>query len=394
MQNISLEGSRDILIYFDGKERDKSYLSQLRPDQIDKIEVISAPPSNYDGNVTGAINIVLKKDKDSGLNGHILAEFPCTSSLVYVFPSYSLNLGLKKLNLYTSYNGEFTYLNLYESTNRKVWNENDSNDITLNQDLRQKEWSNRFHYGVDYFLSESDQFNFYGYYNPASRELSGIVYSPISGVNDDSVKSLKKDADKSAGTFYSLYYKHNFVKKGRELTADLSSYLLKAENTTSYNFIANDININNQEFVAKPKQNAFILKIDYKTPLPGNIIFTTGVKAKMQESQDKSNNYKYNESIYAIYGNLALKQTKTDLSIGLRVEQSESELKDAVTNPFLSFFPNATFRYKLTTKQNIQASFNRTIKRPNIFQLNPYSSLSDPYTLSKGNPFSFITGIY
>ena len=46
MQNISLEGSQDILIYVDGKERDKSYISQLSPDQIDQIEIISAPPSN------------------------------------------------------------------------------------------------------------------------------------------------------------------------------------------------------------------------------------------------------------------------------------------------------------------------------------------------------------
>ncbi len=43
MQNISLEGSPDILIFVDGKERDKSFISQLSPDQIDKIEVISAP---------------------------------------------------------------------------------------------------------------------------------------------------------------------------------------------------------------------------------------------------------------------------------------------------------------------------------------------------------------
>ena len=150
MQNISLEGSSDILIFVDGKERDNSFISQLSPDQIDRIEVISAPPSNYDGNVTGAINIVLKKGRDSGISGHIVAEIPASSSLVYVFPSYSLNLGFKKLNLYTSYNGDIKYLDLHESTSRSVWHGNDSNKITLNQDLRQKDRSYRFHYGFDY----------------------------------------------------------------------------------------------------------------------------------------------------------------------------------------------------------------------------------------------------
>ena len=387
MQNISLEGSRDILIYVDGKERDKRYVSQLRPDQIDKIEVISAPPSDYDGNVTGAINIVLKKDKDSGFNGHVLAEIPTTSSLVYAFPSYSLNWGLKKLNFYTSYNGELTYLDLRESTIRSIWSENDTSVFTINQDLKQKEWTNRFHYGFDYFLSERDQFNFYGYYSNASRELDGFVYSPVSGATNECVSSMKEDADKSTGTFYSLYYKHNFNKKGRELTADISNYFLSAENRTNFDFGANDIDLNSRVFGAKPKQNAFILRIDYKALLQSKYIFSAGVKAKHLESQDKINNYKYNESIYAIYGNLSLKQTKTDLSIGLRLEQSESELIDAFSNPFLTFLPNATVRYKLTTKQNIQASLNSTIKRPNIFQLNPYSFLGDPYTICKGNPF-------
>lgn len=387
MQNISLEGSPDILIFVDGKERDKSFINQLSPDQIDQIEVISAPPSNYDGNVTGAINIALKKERDSGISGHILAELPVSSSLVYVFPSYSLNWSFKKLNLYTSYNGELTYLDLHESTRRKVWNENDSNELFINQNLKQKDWSHRFHYGLDYFLSDKDQFNFYGYYNPYSRELNGNVYSQISGIKNDSIKSVKDDTDLNNSTFYSLYYKHSFDKKGSEITADISNYFLTAENRTDYLYSGSDDNTISKEYAVKPKQNAFSLRIDYKTLLWDKFIFSTGVKAKLQKSQDRYNDFEYNENIYAIYGNIAYKQEKIDLSIGLRTEKSVSELKDAFINPFLSFLPSATVRYKPTSKQNIQASLNRTIRRPNIYQLNPYSSLSDPYTISKGNPF-------
>ena len=386
MQNISLEGSTDILIFVDGKERDKSFISQLSPDQIDQIEVISAPPANYDGNVTGAINIVLKKDRDSGISGHILAEIPVSSSMVYVFPSYSLNWGFRKLNLYTSYNGELTYLDLQESTSRKVWNENDTNELFLNQNLKQKDWSHRFHYGLDHLLSDKDQFNFYAYYNPYSRELDGDVYSLISGINNDSLRSVKDDTDLNNSTFYSLYYKHSFDKEGSEITADISNYFLRAENRTDYFYSGSDEIMISDEYVVKPKQNAFSLRIDLKTLFRDKFIFSTGVKAKLQRSQDRYNEFEYNEDIYSIYGNIAYKHEKIDLSIGLRTEKSVSELKDAFINPFLSFLPGATVRYKLTSKQNIQASFNSTIKRPNIYQLNPYTSLSDPYTISKGNP--------
>jgi hypothetical protein len=107
----------------------------------------------------------------------------------------------------------------------------------------------------------------------------------------------------------------------------------------------------------------------------------------MQNSQDRYNEFEYYENIYAIYWNIAYKREKIDLIIGLRAEKSVSELKVAFSNPFLSFLPNTSFRYKLTSKQNIQLTYNRSIKRPNIYQLNPNTSLSDPITLSKGNPF-------
>jgi hypothetical protein len=387
MQNISLEGSPNILIYVDGKERDKSYISQLSPDQIDQIEIISTPQSNYDGNVTGAINIILKEDRDSGLSGHLLAEIPVSSSQVYIFPSYSLNWGFKKLNLYTSYNGELTYLDLHESTCRNIWNESGNNEITVNQDLKQKDWSHRFHYGFDFFLSDKDQFNFYAYYNPYSRELDGNVCSQISGMVNNNLESVKEDTDINSGTFYSLYYKHNFNKKESEITADISNYFLRAENRTDYYYGGYEGVMIYQTNAVKPMQNAISLRIDYKTLFWKKLDFSTGVKVKLQNSQDRYNEFEYYENIYAIYGNISYKKEKIDLSIGLRTEKSVAELKGSFISPFLTFLPNTTFRYKLTSRQNIKLSYNRTINRPNIYQLNPSASLSDPYTISKGNPF-------
>src|SRR5690606_39408451 len=71
MQNIRLEGSPNILILVDGKERDKSFLLQLNAKQVDRIEVINTPGANYDGNATGIINVILKKDKSIGFSGKI-----------------------------------------------------------------------------------------------------------------------------------------------------------------------------------------------------------------------------------------------------------------------------------------------------------------------------------
>ena len=49
--------------------------------------------------------------------------------------------------------------------------------------------------------------------------------------------------------------------------------------------------------------------------------------------------------------------------------------------------PNLSFHYKLTKSQNINAGYGRSINRPHIYQLDPAVSISDPYTVNKGNPF-------
>lgn len=387
MQNISLEGSQDILIYVDGRERDKNFVSQLIPSQIDRIDVISVPPSNYDGNVTGAINIILKKDRDSGINGQILAEIPLSTSEIFISPTYSLNYGFKNLNLYTSYNGEMTYLNIHESTSRKTWTDSETNEITSNQYVRQKYWSHRFHYGFDYFLNAHDKFNFYAFYNPYSRELDGNADSKITGTINNNWQAKKEDTDKNNSTFYSLYYKHSFDKKGSEITADISSYNLRAENITAYTYTGPENNPVTQTNAVKPGQNSSSIKVDFTTLVLEKLNLSTGAKAKLQKSHDDYSDFEYNENIFAVYGNISYKAKKYDLGLGLRAEKSVADLKGEFRNPVLAILPYASLRYKLTSGQNLQLSYSRSIKRPTIYELNPYTSVNDPYSVSMGNPF-------
>jgi hypothetical protein len=48
--------------------------------------------------------------------------------------------------------------------------------------------------------------------------------------------------------------------------------------------------------------------------------------------------------------------------------------------------PSAALNFKLPAKQNIKLAYNRSVYRPNIYQLNPYLSFDDPYSLQSGNP--------
>ena len=388
MQNISLEGNRSIQILVDGKERDGGFISQLAPKQIERVEVISKPSSNFDGNTTGAINIILKKESSSGINGQIYAEIPTSFSEIYIRPNYTVNFGFKKLNLYTSYKGEMTYLDIHESTFRKVRNSTGINEITSNQYVRQKNWSHRFNFGFEYFLNAHNQFTFYAFYNPFSRELDGNADLQITGSINNHWQAKKEDSDINTSTLYSLYYKHNFNKEGREITLEISNYKLKSKNSTEYLPEGNENSMAVQTNTAEPKQNVISIKMDYSTPILNKLNFSTGVKTKFQVLQyGYLNDFQYDEKIFAAYGTITYQHTKYFLSMGLRAEESVSSLKNNFSNPVLSFFPNSTFNYKLTSRQHIQLSYNRSILRPNIYQLNPHTAIDDPYTVSKGNPF-------
>lgn len=390
-KNISLNGSKNIVIQVDGKERDRNFLSQLSPDRIDKVEVMSSPDSRYDAGVTGVINIILKKSTEAGISGHVHTEIPTSESVIYLNPDYSLNFNFNKINLYTSYDGNLSYFDIVESSNRNIKTDQKTLEIMSNQVIRQKYWSHRFHYGFDYALNEKNKISFYGFYNPYSSEHNGNVELQVTDdqSGDKYWSALKKDNDINRSAFYSIYYKHDFNKPGREIAVDLNYACFNAINSTTYTSILStpDNYLTTQVNTVKPKQNAVNLKVDYSSPINDKIKFDAGIKSRIQTLQDRqSQGFKYNENIFSLYGEVTYTYSRYTIGAGLRTEQSTSGLTDSFNYKLTSLLPNASVSYKINSKQNIKLYFRRSVYRPNIYELNPYISEDDPYSMESGNP--------
>ncbi len=386
-QNISLDGNPNILLFVEGKERDKSYISQLNPSQIDRIEVSNTPPSNYDGNVSGVINIILKKEKKSGVSGHVFSEIPTSKSVVYSFPTYSLNYNYNKINLYTSYNGEINYEDIDEITNRKVFENTPVIDISSIQRVRQKNLSHKFHFGIDYHLTDKDIFNYYGFYNHYSYEQDGNLVVKATGSANNDWAAQKQETDKNRNIFNSIFYKHVFNDEGREIAVDLSNAYIRSENNVNYNDNSGDGSVIHTN-TENPKQTATSLKIDFTTPFKEKFKLNTGVKVKIQDMDDStSDKFCYKEQIYAMYGALNYKNPEFDFNIGLRVENAKTELNSNQNRSLHSFLPYAAFRYKANEYSNLNLSFRRSVERPSVYLLNQYTYTDDPYTIRKGNPY-------
>lgn len=391
MKNISIEGNQRIIILVDGKERDRSFLNQLNAAKIDKVEIITSPGSKYDADISGVINIILKKDKAYAIDGHIHAELPTSGSEIYIFPDYSLNYNLRKINLYTSYDGDLSYFNITENSYRSFHDSGGISEITATQDVRQKYWAHRFHFGADYDINEKNQLSFYTFYNPYSSEHSGSIAMQVNGdaLGSRNWSALKNDDDVNHSSYYTLNYKHLFNKPSREIAFDLSYFNFKAFNSTTLvtvdsitgNYPAKQIN------AVKPGQNSLSLKIDYSSTVTEKLRFDIGIKLKTQELQDRqTNQFKYDENILSLYGAATYSFSKYTVNVGLRAERSTSGMTNSYHNNIFALLPNATINYKINSKQNLKLSYSRTLTRPNIYELNPYTSSDDPYSIQSGNP--------
>ncbi len=385
-QNISLNGSRDILLFVNGKERDKSYINQINPLQIDRVEIMNTPPSKYDGNVSGVINIVLKSESETGFSGQIFTEIPTSKSIVYSFPNYSMQYVNKKINLFTSYNGEINFEDIDEVENRQISGPGQTVDITSVEQVRQKNLSHTFHYGFDYHATPRDVINYYGSVNPYTYEQDGKTFMDVTGNENRTWMRRRDETDKNLNIFNSLYYKHLFNKQGSEISIDISNSFLKSSSSISY-VNENEIGTASIMNVEKPEQVATSIKIDYTCPLGDNLMLNTGGKAGARSMRNETATaFGYNEQVYAHYGTMHYKQPGYNFNLGLRTEYAATELKNDFNKTGLSILPYTTFQYKLNGKQNLRLSYRRSVNRPNVFQLNPYILINNPRSVRKGNP--------
>lgn len=383
-QNISLEGSRNILILVDGKERDPGFLRQLQAGQIDKVEIISNPPAQYDASVSGVINIILKKEKKSGLNGHVYAEIPATPSVILLNPAYSLNFGFGKFNLFTSYNGDLRRFNITEYYNRKIYDQPENIEITSTQEVTQKTWSHRFHYGFDWFLNSRNQLSFYGYYNPFSQELDGNVKVETTGAENENWSAFKDDDDTNRSLIYSLWYKHFFGEKpGHEITIDMSLYNLKASNNTTFTSENNGFL---HENLVQPDNQSVYIKLDYILSFDKIIKLNTGLQTRLRTMRDNNSaDFRYDKNNYAAYGTVNISAPKLEAILGIRAENSARKLKVGENKSDFFLLPTISVKYNLNKVQNLKFTYRRSALFPGFYQLNPSASVEDPLTVSSGN---------
>jgi outer membrane receptor protein involved in Fe transport len=418
--NVSLRGSDNVMFLINGKPSSlmgtnrAAVLQQMPASSIEKIEIITNPSAKYkpDG-TSGIINIVLKKDKNLGLNGQ--ASVNAGNNNRYN-GNFSLNYNPGKLNVFGSYSIRQDERLRYSDDSRKHFISSDTINYThvVSRDLS-RPLSHIIQTGVDYKINTHNSIGVTGNYN----FRSFIRHSNDVNLWQATDMSVTRDYDRSRrdpefekDLELSGNYVHSFAKEGHEITVDYTTSFSNEQEdnhyTDTYRVPVTIPTYDNT--LIKQGENQSQFSVTYSNPVSDKIKIETGYVLELRKNDMdffgeyydplselwvkdivKSNHFVYNENIHVLYGTYEQEFGKLGFLGGIRAEQAflnanQITTDTAMKNSYFRIYPSLHFTYKLDDLNELQLNYSHRIRRPEGDEMNPFPEYADPYNLRAGNP--------
>lgn len=413
--NVSLRNGAP-QIFVDGRPTTLS-LDQISADAIESVEVITNPSAKFDagGGTAGIINIVLKKEKRMGYNGNVRAG---TDTRTGFNAGGDINARAEKTNLFVSGN-----LNRMKGfSDGETLRNNFATDIApairssqITDNTMEGYFANA-RAGFDWFIDNRNTLTFSGNLTRGHFEPHDVLTVRADTLFQGStpyseyIRDSKQDRNfRNLGT--SVQFKHLFPKEGAEWTADVNYNRTKFFGESKYETTYEDRPTSYERQDGDGNGSFMTLQTDFVNPLSKQIKLEGGLRASMRENKnDQANfftdtqtgeeiqitsladNFKFDDDVYAAYGQLSHQFATWGYQVGLRAESSvyKGALTDrdssfTISYP-LSLFPSVFFTKKLNDQDNLQFAYTRRINRPNFFQTMPFTDFSDSLNLRRGNP--------
>lgn len=420
---VSLRGS-NVKILIDGKEsamagNDVTTLLQSLPaNSIDKVEIITNPSSKYDAEgQTGIVNIVLKKNIRTGLNGAVNTS---AGSYDNYMAGLTLNYRDKKFNYFGSYNfnrrnmvGSGKVDNTFLDNNSRIYNESESSRKGNGHNIKA---------GVDYNITDRTTLGLSGNMSIRNSDRSedlNYQYSNQPKLGNSSFRNSRQFED-DLGYDLNFDFRHQFKRSGEELTANASYGNDKEDGTNDFVQVFSGPKADDgRKNVTSENGKVINLQADYVLPFSETSKFEAGYRTQIRKSFDTqfsevlvdslglylpdyniSNDFDFTSSIHALYVNYQNKLSKRiGYQLGLRGEQFELKstyfskdpevlVKEEKANQnFFRLYPTVFLTYDLDDSgDKLQLSYSRRVQRARGWQINPFPDVTDDMNRRQGNP--------
>ena len=418
--NIQLKGNNNFRILINGKPSSmiarspKDVLRSMSASNIQKIEVLTTPPSKYDGEgLAGIINIITDKKLDNGYNGNLNSYYKFPVGGLTTSGSFNMKSGKFGANFFggISNNNSPHSVRLNSRVTTDEFPTFLDQSRTNNFDAQYHALSSNISFEIDSLnlVSADIAYNDGSYksYNLQSTTLSDINHSTIENYTvNNTLKNPFYGFD--AGLNYQLGFnnkKNKLVTLSYKITtsSDNMDYTLNIR--YRYNFDnPNFIQINNSKIAEQTVQ------LDYYNAFP-NLIIEGGMKAIFRENKSDfqystyneltsgyelqdatSNRFDNKQNVFSIYNSYQYHINSITLKAGIRLEETRLRSdfissSNQINSSYLNLLPSMSATWKFDEgRQSFNFGYSRRIQRANIWNLNPFVDRSNPNFEVAGNP--------
>lgn len=415
--NVKLKGTGNYRILINGKPsgiltRDpKEFLKSMPASGVQKIEVITTPPSKYESEgLSGIINIITSRKMENGYNGNlnVRQQFPGG-------PSGNLNLTIKQGNFGANLYGG---TGIWQVDGVKMSDVRNSRGTAVPSSLYSlgfQKIDNRWGWGGGELSYEIDSLNLltvevnpYGGYNQQDLNQHFDIRdgAVLSGYDMDS-----RTRYEWSGTDYTLNYQKGFKDKKEHLLTFSYKFFDNSEPQSNDVMFNNRINFTGlnyrQDNTSTSKEHT--AQIDYINPFK-KLTVEAGVKAIIRNGESnfqylnfnaaqndylidpaQSNVYENQQDIFGVYNTYTLKLKDWTFKAGGRLEGTYvtgtfESTNSSVKSNYFNLIPSISFNRTLKNSQSLSLGFTQRIQRPGIWDLNPFVDKSKPNFEYFGNP--------
>ncbi|RKS96151.1 TonB-dependent receptor domain-containing protein [Chryseobacterium defluvii] len=447
-KTLKIAGKNNALIYINGRKTNMDaeslvqFLKNTPAENIQKIEVITVPGSEYQVESSdGIINIVLKKKMSDGTSGNMRmsnSQNKYNSSSA----SFSVNYRKDKLGISANLNGAEniqpqTYI-LRNGTD-KVKNESTGDIDDPNKNIGG-------YVNVDYQLTDNSNlalsWNSWANrsYNSTIDLLNMITKYDDNGnlISTDYTRTKNRENARNYNNSVNLNYELKLDSLGSKLNLNAAYLNYKrfqySDNNTMLPGAMNDFSLTGKKIIQDIPQiiNNFSGTVDYIQKLKNDFTFSAGGNFNKTKTDNDTKNYTYqfvdpagnpipnvepkldfnhfiyDENIYGLYVTFEKKfSDKFSGKVGTRYEITnslgtadnpqnpvEAQRHQRIERDYKNLLPYLTFNYAINDKNNISYSFSSRMRRPSFWELNPVKNYITEDNYTQNNPFVKASSTY
>lgn len=386
----------------------KEALKMIPASAIVSVEVMVNPSAKYEAEgAAGVVNIITRK-KLKGTSGTL----DLTGGNLERTGNLALNIATGKFNISAlgSYNDEREKTNT-EMQRIALMDGKQTGNLFQKSDGTQTTRGGSAGLTVQYQIDSLQTLEgSFSYWNGSWPQKSSFYNRYQNNSGTEEYRQKIQQNGKFNYKEWVLNYQKKFEREGQELqliaqtssSSDLSDYLTeqyKTDGTLSFR----------EKGPNKGAEKDWSIQTDYAQPLlsaSGKVVFETGLGLLGNTSDSfydvtnthlpidplRSGNMSYSQNVFSAYAILNAETVSGwTFRPGIRFENTMVNAAFQSGSPFRRTFSNwATnllIAKKLGEKHELKWSYTERIRRPGIFDLNPYSNASDPLNITQGNPY-------